>query len=104
MSLNEARADIWLKPGTPLEVAKLRQAVTKAGFTPTWVEFEALGQLVNQNGRSGFKIKGSQQVVLLQETENLADLRKKASGKEVFVIARIPEKEKVARIKSFSVR
>ncbi len=96
-----AWADIRLKAGAPLNVPQLREAVVKAGFTPTWVEFEAVGQLVQRNGRPGFKVKGVDQVILLEETEKLAQLRRKAPGKEVTLKAVIPEKKETAQIKEF---
>lgn len=101
VNLKKAQADIRLKPGAPLDVAKLREAVVKAGFTPTWVRFEAAGRLEEQNGRAGFKVKGSNQVIPLEETPELAQLRQKASGKEVVISAEIPDKKSVAQIKAF---
>lgn len=101
MSLKDARADFRLKPGTPLDVAKLREAVVKAGFSPTWVRFEAAGRLEEQNGHIGFKVKGSGQVIPLKETPELARLRQKALGREVVITALIPAKEKAAEVKAF---
>ncbi len=100
MSLRKARANIRLKPGAALDVAKLRKAVVKAGFTPTWVRFEAIGHLVEQNGRAGFKVKGSNQVIPLKQTQKLADLRQKVSGKEVTITALIPKKKKAAQVEA----
>lgn len=102
VSLKKAQADFRLKPGIPLDVAKLREAVVKAGFTPTWVKFKAAGHLVEQNGRMGFKVKGSEQVIPLEGTQELAQLRQKASRKEVTIRAVIPHKKKKARIEKFT--
>ena len=83
-----------------MDVAKLRKAVIKAGFTPTWVRFQAAGHLTEQNGRPGFKVKGIGQVIPLEKTQNLARLRQKASGKEVTITALIPKKKKAAQVEA----
>ncbi|RMF85704.1 MAG: hypothetical protein D6736_16705, partial [Nitrospinota bacterium] len=81
VSLQEARADIRLKPGAPLEVKTLRTTVIRAGFTPTWIRFEAVGQVVEQDDRPLFKVSGSDQRIPLAENETLRTLRQKAAGK-----------------------
>ncbi len=100
MSLRKARAEIRLKPGAALDVKKLRKAVVKAGFTPTWVKFEAAGRLTEQNGRPAFKVKGIGQVIPLEKTQNLARLRQKALAREVTITVVIPTKKQEARIKA----
>ncbi len=101
VSLRKARADIRLKPGATLDVKKLRKAVIKAGFTPTWVRFEAAGHLTQQNGRTAFKVKGIGQIIPLEETQIIARLRRKASGKEVTITVVIPAKKQEARVETF---
>ena len=104
MSLSEARADIRLQPGAFLAIEKLRTAVVKAGFTPTWIRFEAVGQVLEQNNRLVFAVKGSTQQIPLAETEALAEIRQKAAGKEIVITVLIPAKEEFARIEGFRVQ
>ena len=83
-----------------MDVKKLRKTVTKAGFTPTWVRFETVGRLVEQDGRVGFKVKGSDQIIPLEQTQKLVELRRKNSRKEVTITVVIPAKKQEARIQT----
>ena len=105
-SLKEARADIQLKEGQPLEVEKLRKAVVDAGFTPSWIRFEAVGQLTTRDGAPAFKVKGTDQVIPLVSDEKLKELKKAAGqdGKAISILGLIPKDKEVAQIERFQVR
>lgn len=105
VSLKEARADIQLKAGQPLEVETLRQAVVKAGFTPTWIRFEAIGHVVDHNGRPALKVQGTDQILPLVADEQYNALQQ-TTGKEGLVSLRglIPQGEETAQIERFDVR
>ncbi len=106
VSLNEAKADIRLKEGQPLEVEKLRKAVVDAGFTPSWIRFEAVGQLTTRDGAPAFKVKGTDQVIPLVSDEKLKELKKAAGqdGKAISILGLIPKDKEVAQIEQFQVR
>ncbi len=105
-SLQEARADIQLKEGQPLEVEKLRKAVVDAGFTPSWIRFEAVGQLTTRDGSPAFKVKGTDQVIPLVRDEKLKELEKAAGqdGKSISILGLIPQDKEAAQIERFQVR
>ncbi len=105
-SLQEARADIQLKEGQPLEVEKLRKAVVDAGFTPAWIRFEAVGQFTTRDGSPAFKVKGTDQVIPLVRDEKLKELEKAAGqdGKVISILGLIPKGEEAAQIERFQVR
>ncbi len=106
VSLQEARADIQLKEGQPLEVEKLRKAVVDSGFTPSWIRFEAVGQLSTRDGSPAFKVKGTDQLIPLVSDEKLKELEKAAGqdGKSISILALIPKGEEAAQIERFQVR
>ncbi|MFQ5846938.1 MAG: hypothetical protein ACE5IQ_04595 [Candidatus Methylomirabilales bacterium] len=105
-SLKKARADIQLKEGQPLKVEELRKAVVDSGFTPTWIRFEAVGQLTTRDGSPAFKVKGTDQVIPLVSDEKLEALKKAAGqeGESIFIVGQIPEGEEAARIEQFQIR
>ncbi len=105
-SLKEARADIQLKEGQPLEVEKLRKAVVDAGFTPAWIRFEAVGQLTTRDGNPAFTVKGTDQVIPLVSDEKLEELTKTAGqdGKVISIMGLIPKGKEAAHIERFQVR
>jgi len=49
-------AEVRLKPGAPLDVDKLRGAITEAGFTSSWIEVEATGEVVKRDGQLGLQV------------------------------------------------
>lgn len=106
VSLDEAAADILLKEGQPLEVEKLRKAVVDAGFTPSWIRFEAVGQLTTRNGTPAFKVKGTDQVIPLVSDEKLKELKESAGqdGKLISIVGLIPKEKEAARVERFQVR
>ena len=106
MSLEEAAADIQLKEGQPLDVEKLRKAVIDAGFTPSWIRFEAVGQLTTKNGSPAFKVKGTDQVFPLVSDEKLEELTKAAGqdGRSISILGLIPKRKEAAQIEHFEVR
>lgn len=106
MSLEEAAANIQLKEGRPLEVGKLRKAVVDAGFTPSWIRFEAVGQLTTRNGSPAFQVKGTDQVIPLVTDEKLKELRKAVGqdGKLISIVGLIPKDKEAAQIERFQVR
>jgi hypothetical protein len=106
VSLDEAAADIHLKEGQALEIAKLRQAVVDAGFTPSWIRFEAVGQLTAKNGSPAFKIKKTDQLIPLVSDEKLDELKKSAElvGKLISIVGLIPKGKEAAQIERFQVR
>ncbi len=104
-SLQEARADIQLKEGQPLKIEELRKAVVDAGFTPSWIRFEAVGQLATRDGAPAFKVKGTDQVIPLVGDEKLEELKKAAGqdSKLISIAALIPKGKKAAQIERFQI-
>lgn len=105
VSLKQAKAEITLKEGRPLEVEKLRRAVAEAGFTPTWIRFEAVGSLITREGSPSFKIQGTDQLIPLASDAKLDGLRKAAGpdGKLVAIIGLIPKGKEMAQVEWFEV-
>ncbi len=106
VSLEEAAADIQLKEGQPLKVEELRKAVVDSGFTPTWIRFEAVGQLTTRDGSPAFKVEGTDQVIPLVSDEKLKELKKTAgqNGKLISIVGLIPKGKETAQIERFQVR
>ena len=104
-NLKEASADIQLKNGQPLEVEQLRKAVVDAGFTPTWIRFEAVGRLTTRDGSPAFKVEGTEQVIPLVSGEKLEELKKTVgqNGNSISLLALIPKDKEAARIERFQV-
>lgn len=105
VSLKQAMAEITLKEGRPLEVEKLRRAVAEAGFTPTWIRFEAVGWLITGDGRAVFKVQGTEQIIPLVADEKLEALRKGAGqdSKLVAIIGLILKGKDEAQVEWFEV-
>ena len=105
VSLEEAAADIQLKEGKPLEVENLRKAVVEAGFTPSWIRFEAVGQFTTRDGGPAFKVKGTDQVISLVSDEKLEQLKDAAGqdGKLISILGLIPKGKEAAHIERFTV-
>ncbi|MBI3325889.1 MAG: copper-binding protein [Nitrospinae bacterium] len=59
-------AEVHLKKGVPLEVEKLRQAITDAGFTSSWIEVEATGEVVTRDGQVALQVTNPTLVLLLE--------------------------------------
>jgi hypothetical protein len=106
VSLEEAAADIQLKEGQALEVEKLRKAVVDAGFTPSWIRFEAVGQLITRDGTPAFKVKGTDQIIRLAIDDMLEKLQQAVGqdGKLVSIVGLIPKGEEAAHIERFQLR
>lgn len=106
VSLKEARADIRLKEGQPLEVEKLRKAIVDAGFTPAWIRFEAVGQLTTKDGSPAFKVQGTDQLITLVSDDKLKELEKAAgqNGKVTSILGLIPKEKEAAQIERFELR
>lgn len=105
VSLKQAMADITLKEGRPLEVEKLRRTVAEAGFTSTWIRFEAIGLLITRDGSPVFKVQGAEQIIPLVADETLEALRKAIAqdGKLVVIIGLIPKGKETAQLERFEV-
>ena len=105
-NLKEARTDIQLKERQPLEVEQLRKAVVDAGFTPTWIRFEAVGRLTTRDGSPSFKVEETGQVILLVSDEKLEELKKTVgqNGNSISIFGLIPKDKEAARIERFLVR
>jgi hypothetical protein len=103
--LKQAKAEIRLKEGRPLEVEKLRRAVAEAGFTPTWIRFEAVGLLITRDGSPVFKVQGTEQIIPLVADETLEALRKVAGqdGKLVAIRGLIPNGKDRAQVERLEV-
>lgn len=105
VSLKQGQADLTLKAGQPLEVEKLRMLVVKAGFTPTWIRFEAVGWLTIQDGSPFFRVEGTGQVIPLMADAKLEALRKAAGhdGKRVAIVGLIPDGREVTQLERFEI-
>ena len=105
-NLKEARTDIQLKERQPLEVQQLRKAVVDAGFTPTWIRFEAVGRLTTRDGNPAFKVKETGQVIPLVTDEKLQELKKTVgqNGNLISILGLIPKGKEAAQIERFQVR
>lgn len=104
--LKTSQSEFRIKAGAELEVEKLREAIVKAGFTPTWIRFEAVGRLILREGSLAFKVRGTDQVIPLLADEKLKELQKAlgADGKLVFIVGLIPKGKKTAKIEAFEIR
>lgn len=103
--LEKAEARFTLKPGQVLDVPKVRAAITKAGYKPTWLTFTASGSLVERAGGWAVEVKGSRQLISLQEDERLGKLREAGGkGKPITVTLRIPPSGERAVVETFNVR
>jgi hypothetical protein len=105
-NLKEANADIQLKKGQPLAVEQLRKTVVDAGFTPTWLRFEAVGRLTTRDGSPAFKVEGTEQVIPLTSDDELEELKKAVgqNGNLISIFGLIPKDKEAAQIERFQVR
>lgn len=100
--LDKAEARFALQPGTKLDVGKVREAVKKAGYKPTWIAFTATGALVARGGAWSLEVKGSGQTFPLEENEVLKKIRETGTtGKLVTVTLKIPPGKDWAVVESF---
>lgn len=102
--LDKAEARFTLQPGTKLDLGKVREAIKKAGYKPTWIAFAATGALVARDGAWSLEVKGSEQVLPLEENEALKKLRETvAAGRLVAVALKIPAGKDRGVVESFQV-
>lgn len=102
--LDKAEARFTLLPRKTLEVARVREAVKKAGYSPTWMAFTATGVLAPRDGGWAVKVKDSGQIIPLEENEALQRLRAAgASGKLVTVSLKIPAGKELAVVETFTI-
>lgn len=103
--LKESRSEFRIKAGAKLEVEKLRKAVIDAGFTPTWIRFEAVGRVVKHNETYALQVTGINQVISLLTDQQLERLLKEPGiGQPAAIIGLIPEGKETAQIERFQIR
>src|SRR3989338_259917 len=73
--LKQAKAEILLKPNTPLNIAVIRKAVKEAGFSTDYIRITAIGNLIEKKGQILFYIKDVGQEFLLYETDAVSKVR-----------------------------
>ncbi|MCZ7625246.1 MAG: hypothetical protein M5R38_04900 [Candidatus Methylomirabilis sp.] len=95
-----------LKEGQLLEVEKLRKLVVDAGFTPTWIRFEAVGRLTTRDGTPFFKVERTDQLIALVADEQFEALRKaaKLDGRLVTIVGMIPKEKNRAQVERFEAQ
>lgn len=82
----------------------MREAVKKAGFSPTWIAFTTAGVLTARDGAWAVQVKDSQQIIALDENETLKRLREAGtSGKPVTVTLRFPPGKDRAVVETFTI-
>jgi hypothetical protein len=88
-----------------LEVEKLRKAVVDAGFTPSWIRFEAVGQLTTRDGSPALKVKGTDQTIPLVSDKKLEKLKEAVGqeGKLISIVGLIPKDKEEAQIERFQI-
>jgi hypothetical protein len=106
VSLKQAQADLTLKEGQPIEVEKLRMLVVEAGFTPTWIRFEAVGRLTTRDGTPLFKVEGTDQLIPLVANEQFEALRKAArlDSNIATIVGMIPKEKDWVQVERFEVQ
>ncbi len=102
VSLKEARGLIRLKQGAPLEVDRMRKAVVKSGFTPTFVEFEATGAIVLRDGGHALKLEGTGQLIPLSGGPELQKAAAESGESIIRVRVRIPKGTDTGKLLAFS--
>lgn len=70
--LKQAKAEISLKPNTPLNIASLKKTVKEAGFSVGYIYLIATGNLIEKKDQILFYIKGSGQEFLVYETDAMS--------------------------------
>lgn len=109
VNLEKELGFINLKKGKPLRPGSLRKAVEDAGYTPVWIDLQAVGKITEQKGKWIFQVDGVDQSFVLQENKFLEKLKKieHLAGKTVTLTGRVQkEKEPVLglSIKEFTVK
>jgi hypothetical protein len=109
VNLEKELGFINLKKGKPLRPGTLRKAVEDAGYTPVWIDLQAVGKITEQKGKWTFQVDGVDQSFVLQENKFLEELKKikHLAGKTVTLTGRVQkEKEPVLglSIKEFTVK
>ncbi len=102
VSLKKSRGFIRLKQGAPLDADNLRKAVVKAGFTPTFVEFESTGAIVPKDGGHALKVEGIGQLIPLSGGPELQKAVAEAGETTIRVKVRIPKGSNTGQLLAFS--
>ncbi len=76
VSFRKSEGVITLKQEKALKPDILKKAVEDAGFTPEWVDLQAVGNVIEQNGQWIFQVDGVDQSFVLLENESLEQLKK----------------------------
>jgi hypothetical protein len=99
------RATITPAAGWRLSATRLAQAVREAGMSPMWIRFEALGQLTLRQGRPGFRVQGTDQLILLATDGKFDELTRAARWDcdLVLITATIPADQDEARVERFQL-
>jgi hypothetical protein len=109
VTLNDGMARIRLKPGNDLPYERVLEVVFHKGFTPKDAQVTVVGELVAAEGKTRFRVRGSDQtfdVTTAAQAEKLKQELKKQMGKTVQVEGTIPpprDKETPAEIRVTSV-
>lgn len=67
--LKQSKAEISLKPNTPLNIASIKKAVKEAGFSVSYIYIIAIGNLAEGKDQLLFYIKDIGQEFLVYETD-----------------------------------
>lgn len=68
--LKQAKAEVFLKSGIPLNIIDIKKAVKEAGFSTRYIFIIATGNLAEEKDGILFRILGTNQGFLLFETES----------------------------------
>lgn len=93
VSLNQGRASIVLKPGNSVRLEQLNQAVKNNGFTAREARVKVRGQVTVTDGKSKFKVLGTNEVYDLVTDAAHAKLNgdlAKHTGKDVVIEGTVP--------------
>lgn len=102
--LEKAEARFTLQPGAKLDVSKVREAIKKAGYTPTWIAVTVTGALVAHDGGWAVKVKDSGQMIPLAENEALKKIQAAGvKGKPLKVTLRVPPGNDRAVVETFTI-
>jgi hypothetical protein len=69
--LQPAAAEVTPKPGSWVEVARLRRAVTSAGFKPGAIHYTVTGTLTERRGQPALRVSGSDHLIALQASPDV---------------------------------
>lgn len=70
--LKQAKAEVSLKPNTPLNIDNIKKAVKEAGFSVSYIYIIATGNLVEKKDQILFYIKGLGQEFSVYETDTMS--------------------------------